>query len=82
MRVENDADAFVVIAAVRYALKGQRYGVHEVADTVKRVWNDLPYNDRAVIRKEIRDAITRGKYGNQKIDVYAWNDILTLPMAR
>lgn len=79
MRVENENDAFVVIAAVRYALKQRKeYGVDIIANTVKQVWNNMDYNDRALIRMEIRKAIE----SDPRIDGPRWKEILTLPMER
>lgn len=82
MKVENENDTFVVIAAVRYALKDQHYGSYEVAKAVKQVWKNLSHNDQAVIRREIREAMTRSRLGGPKFEVHPWMDILNLTMKK
>jgi hypothetical protein len=64
-------DPIILFAAFRYALGRSTYIVIDVTDCIQRNATALPTSDRAVMAREIRDAIQGGQAG-MPMDVAAW----------
>jgi hypothetical protein len=64
-------DPIIVFAAFRYALGRSTYIVTDVTDCIQRNASALPASDRAVMVREVRQAIADGRAGMPS-DVAAW----------
>ena len=73
-------DPIVLVGAVRYALGRATYIVSDVAVEVRRCWPLLDARDRAVIRRDLAEALFgRGPLGMQMdhdvwVRLLAWID--------
>ena len=77
MKIENDDDRLILIAAFRYALGRCSYMPSVVAGVLAQCWADLTEHERRLIRREIAKAIKRGHAG-MDCDVATWGRILEL----
>ena len=77
MKIENDDDRLILIAAFRYALGRCSYMPSVVAGVLAQCWDDLTEHERRLIRREIAKAIERGRAG-MDCDVAAWRRVLAL----
>jgi hypothetical protein len=68
-------DPIVVFAAFRYALGRSTYITSDITDCIQRNASALPATDRAVMVREIREAIVTGQAG-MPTDVDAWQRTL------
>jgi hypothetical protein len=68
-------DPMIVVAAFRYALGRSTYVVTDVTDCIQRNASTLPRPDRALMVREIREAISGGRAG-MSMDVAAWERTL------
>ena len=78
MKIENDDDRLILIAAFRYALGRMTYMPSVVAGAIESCWPELTEHDRRLIRNEINEAIERGHIGMQ-CDAATWGRVLKLP---
>lgn len=67
--------------AFRYALGRQTYVVGFIADAVIHAWPEMTAEQRAMICREIRQAMAAGRAGSD-IDVADWQRVLALEPAR
>ena len=79
MKIENDDDRLILIAAFRYALGRMTYMPSVVAGVLAQCWADLTEHERRLIRREIAKAIERGRAG-MDCDVATWRRVLELPI--
>ena len=77
MKIENDDDRLILIAAFRYALGRCSYMPSVVAGVLAQCWADLTEHDQRLIRREIDEAIERGHAG-MDCDVATWKLVLAL----
>lgn len=68
---EIAVDPIIVFAAFRYALGRSTYIVSDVTDCIQRNASALPALDRAVMVREVRQAIADGRAG-MPLDIAAW----------
>lgn len=69
-RTLTDAEEYVLMAAVRYQLPRMTYGSMIVGSAVRDAVPGLSAAGRAVIARDIREAITRGEVS--RIDLPEW----------
>lgn len=77
MKIENDDDRLILIAAFRYALGRMTYMPSVVAGAIESCWPELTEHDRRLIKNEINEAIERGHIGMQ-CDAATWCRVLDL----
>ena len=68
---------FMTVSAARYALGRRTYIVSETCKYLKEGWGNLADNTRALIKRDVRDAIEKGDAG-MNFDVAEWKEILEL----
>ena len=78
MILEDDDDRLVLIAAFRYALGRMSYMPSVISNVIIEQWQHLDLNDRALIKREINEAIQMNNAG-MWCDVRRWEKILNLP---
>lgn len=67
----------LLFCAFRYALGRQTYVVGSICQIMKFNWDRIHETRRAMFKKEIREAIDKGRAGS-KYDVEEWEKILML----
>lgn len=77
-------DIDIIIYAFRYCLGRQTYCVLTMTEQLKQHWQELEPNDRALIKREIRERDENPAYSNRglgdpNIDRAYWLSILELP---
>ena len=77
MKIENDDDRLILIAAFRYALNHYNYMPSVAAGALAQCWADLTEHDQRLIRREIDEAIERGHAGMVS-DLATWRGILAI----
>lgn len=77
MKIEDDNDRLVLIAAFRYALGRMTYMPSVICKVLQDNWKDLTESDRKLIQREIQEAIDRNLAG-MSCDVNNWKEILNL----
>lgn len=77
MKIENDDDRLILIAAFRYALGRMTYMPSVVAGAIESCWPELTGHDRRLFKNEISKAIELGHVGMQ-CDAATWGRILEL----
>ena len=77
MKIENDDDRLILIAAFRYALGRMTYMPSVVAGAIESCWPELTEHDRRLFKNEINEAIEWGHVGMQ-CDAATWGRILEL----
>ena len=77
MKIENDDDRLILIAAFRYALGRMTYMPSVVAGAIESCWPELTEHDRKLFQNEINEAIEWGHVGMQ-CDAATWGRILEL----
>lgn len=70
----------ILIYAFRYMLGRSSYGVGIMTDAIKEAWPALLEHDKALIHREIRQAIEQNFAGND-YDIQDWEQILLLPIS-
>ena len=75
MNVNNSVYEQMLISAVRYALGRATYIVGTTTDEVTRVWGELSNNTRAVIRRDVCEALDRGQVG-MEMDDSRWRHLI------
>jgi len=65
----------ILFYAFRYALGRKTFAVSEVVEELLEHWDELKFNDKITMRKEILHAIDTGKAG-MDMDVAEWNRVL------
>lgn len=75
MLIETDDDALVLICAFRYALGRRTYVVPVVAGWIRANWGKLGEGDKALIKMEIDEAISKDLAGDQ-CDINEWLRVL------
>lgn len=76
MNVNNSVYEQMLISAVRYALGRATYIVGTTTDEVTRVWGELSNNTRAVIRRDVCEALDRGQVG-MEMDNSRWRHLIS-----
>jgi hypothetical protein len=78
----NDSDTgFIALAAMRYAIGRRSTGPSIVADWLRRNWREIPENDRAIIQRELGNAIETAiarpgdKVLGDKCDERTWRNL-------
>ena len=79
MKIGNDDDRLILIAAFRYALGRMTYMPSVVAGFIEQCWRELTEHDQRLIQSEISEAIERGHAG-MDFDVATWRRVLKLPV--
>ena len=67
----------ILFYAFRYALSRKTYVVDDVVNCLEQNWDNLDYQQKAVIQGEIKDAIKRQDVG-MFMDIVRWQKILNL----
>jgi len=75
--IETDVEHFIVVAAFRYALGRKPYAVSIVVDFLIKNWSKIPKSDRALIMREILEALDKHDAG-MKMDETEWMRVLKL----
>lgn len=78
IKIETDLEYFVVIAAFRYALGRRSYAPSIIVSFLVKNWKKLSESDQKLIKKEIKEAIERGRAGDQYCDVPEWERVLNI----
>lgn len=73
-------DEDIIFLAFRYALGRATYVVLDVVEVLTANWDKLSPHIRALIHKEIEEAIIRERAGWKTVDVPEWEKILKLPI--
>ena len=73
--LSNNELSTILICAFRYALGRKSYITGTIADMLLKHWDELKFNDKITMRKEILHAIDTGKAG-MDMDVAEWNRVL------
>lgn len=69
----------VIVYAFRYALGRITTAPDTMVEVLKDVWPDIKPCYRSLIHREIIDAISAGRAG-QDCDVASWREVLALPL--
>ena len=69
-------DPIVLVGAVRYALGRATYIVADTAAEVRRCWPLLDARDRAVIRRDLVEALDQSGLLGMRMDHDVWADLL------
>jgi len=75
MKIENDDDRLLYIAAFRYALGRRTYMPSVIVGKILEAWDEFTEHDKSLFKKEIQEAIERGCAGDE-CDIQAWRRIL------
>jgi hypothetical protein len=75
--IEDQAE--ILICAFRYALGRRTYITSTVSDVIRGAWPHLSPGDRALIQREIRQAIDQGRAG-MECDIKSWQKVLELEL--
>ena len=68
----------LLFCAFRYALGRQTYVVSVITEIIKFNWDHMHPNRKELSKKEIREAVDKGRAGSELIDVPEWKSILEL----
>ena len=77
--IPKDLEADILFWAFRYALGRKTYSVSDVTQSITHAWMKLSQRQRAMFKREIREAEKAGRLGNASIDAPSWLAILELP---
>ena len=72
MKLENDNDQLMTIAAFRYCLGRQSYIVGSCLDWLYATWDQIETNTRFVIVRDTLEAIKTDRAGSETIDKPGW----------
>jgi len=72
MKLENDDDQLMAMAAFRYCLGRQTYMVGACLDWLNRTWTQFDRNTKRTIVRDIVAALMRGEAGHPTIDAPHW----------
>lgn len=77
MKLEDDDDRLVLIAAFRYALGRMTYMPGVIAGKIIEQWPNISDSDRRLIHREIGEHIDSGTAG-MACDIDTWSRVLDL----
>ena len=78
IRIEDDIEHFIVIAAFRYCLGRRSYAPSIMVSFLQKNWSKLSESDKHLIQKETKEAIDGGYAGSEYCDVPDWQKVMAL----